>query len=264
MDPVANKVGPSLQLCKMTNPATNFVFVNEINSSPDGVGDRQQVKSLVRSHARKHFAKEFKQKHKGRSRKEAAPQKWTPLASKDPGDNTAEFLLHDDCCPSSVLERPGLPDSDTCALAYGTDFPHEDDSAVIESHMAPLKSPPESANSSASASHASILRGDLATYCKACGGKIHSPIAQRHKTNQKGKATTRHEWEVSREQSPLEFLGAGRVDPFSSYPVEKPDRAMHELMDLSKLPDLHLPSPHLSPELILHRCHLLTPRSRSR
>ena len=31
--------------------------------------------------------------------------------------------------------------------------------------------------------------------------------------------------------SPLELLGSGRVDPFSSYPVELSDRVVHELMD---------------------------------
>ena len=29
---------------------------------------------------------------------------------------------------------------------------------------------------------------------------------------------------------PIEILGAGRVDPFLSYPVEKPDRTLHEVI----------------------------------
>jgi hypothetical protein len=36
------------------------------------------------------------------------------------------------------------------------------------------------------------------------------------------------------EMSPLEVLGAGRVDPFLSYPVEDADKSLHEVMDLSK------------------------------
>jgi hypothetical protein len=40
--------------------------------------------------------------------------------------------------------------------------------------------------------------------------------------------------------SPLEILGAGRVDPFLSYPVEKPESSLHELMDFGKLTGSYL------------------------
>jgi hypothetical protein len=42
------------------------------------------------------------------------------------------------------------------------------------------------------------------------------------------------------ELSPVEVLGAGRVDPFLSLPVEKSDRAMHEALDHRKWPDIHI------------------------
>jgi hypothetical protein len=54
---------------------------------------------------------------------------------------------------------------------------------------------------------------------------------------------TRHAWQAftdALELNPIEILGASRVDPFSSYPVEWPDRALHEALDHGKSPELHV------------------------
>ena len=56
------------------------------------------------------------------------------------------------------------------------------------------------------------------------------------------------------------LLGAGRVDPFLSYPTEIQDPDIPELVDLRKSPNVQLRSPHygsyLSSELTLDRDYL--------
>jgi hypothetical protein len=46
-----------------------------------------------------------------------------------------------------------------------------------------------------------------------------------------------------KKSSPLEPLGAGRVDPFRSYPVDEASPCLHELMDHGKSHSCPVPSP---------------------
>jgi hypothetical protein len=85
------------------------------------------------------------------------------------------------------------------------------------------------------------VRSNLPSYCEAYGGqgnyrRLNKRSRQKSMNMILGKQGLRR----LLEPSPLEILGAGRIDPFSSYPVEKPDRSLSELMDYGKSPYLYL------------------------
>jgi hypothetical protein len=236
----AGEAGPSQPFFK-PNTTIDFLFVNETgDSSAYRVGARHDI----RSHIRKHCARHFKQKHKIGQKKVAKGQKWIPLASQNPGHSTSEFPLQDEGSQSTLLERPWLASFDIDRLAHNNGVPYRDYSTISDHPEAigqpvALKSFPELRDTDDSESNEPNTEGDLGSYCKTCRAQLHSPIGltKQAQANDRRMIMTRRVWRTPLELSPVEILGAGRVDPFLTYPVEKPDHSLHELMDLGKPPD---------------------------
>lgn len=197
---------------RITN-ATDFVFVNEANHSPRFKALNRQ---RVRSQASSHGARLHKRKHKTLLRL---------LAPQERGHGASQFLPYDKSCPLTILERRTAADSDSKPLAYSNDLSSGDDatlpeeSLVIDVNLPVIESSPEA---DTSVSKPSNSQGNLEFCRRVCEAKSDSIGI-----------TTRQPWNSS-PLSPRGLLGAGRVDPFLSYPVKRPDTDIHELVDLCK------------------------------
>jgi hypothetical protein len=120
-----------------------------------------------------------------------------------------------------------------------------EDKSVTSDHLEAISSPLalksslELLDTDDSESNEPIMQGDVGHYCQTCRSQLHSPISptNRVEANDGRMIMTRQVWKSALELSPIEILRAGRVDPFLSYPIEKPDRSLHELIDLGKSPD---------------------------
>jgi hypothetical protein len=225
----------AIQFSKITmaNTTTDFAFVNESGpSTAHKAGHRQDV----HSHVRKHVAKRFKQKHKI-GRMSEASENLTPLASRNPGHhNTSQLLPLDDYCLSTLFESA----SDTTSLGYAKGLPNEH-AALIPRDSAGIgmsSSTYELAPGTVGANSPGITPSDLQVYFgphyKGSGRILLSSTARKLQPDDERWNVTIPKLKESLDRSPLQFLGAGRVDPFLSLPVKKPDRAMHELVDLCK------------------------------
>jgi hypothetical protein len=201
--------GP-LRLLNIQNPTTDFLFVNQTsNSLAYKAGDCQFIRSHVRKHAARHLRQNHS-KHKGR-KKVATERQCRPPVSRGSGQYTSEYLIHDANCPTAHLNRSWL-------------------SWLSSQDSDPGLRRPD-------------INSGIGSYCKACGSQSNVLIRQRTPENKELMRSPRQSRQALTdallELSPVEVLGAGRVDPFSSCPVEKPDRAMHEALDHRKSPDIH-------------------------
>ena len=189
---------------------TDFLFINQTsNSLLYKAGNCQ----YIRSHVRKRPEKQFQQKrskHKERQKGEIKRES-RPLVPPGPGQSTFESLFHDANCPTARLDRSWL--SWLASLDTHTGLSRREGNTGIESS------------------------------CKACGSQSNLPTGQRPQEN-KERVRPRQSRQAGTDAllklSPIEVLGAGRVDPFSSFPVEKPDRALLEALDHRKSPDLYV------------------------
>jgi hypothetical protein len=209
---------------RIIHTTTDFVFVNEANHSP-------QFKALkrhtVRSQARIHSARLLKQKHKTELR---------PLAPQKRGHSASRFLPHDKIRPLAILEgrirTVAGSDSDSKPLAHSND-PSSGDDVTLS-----VESSPEGVDINTTVSRISNSQGKLEFYRKIFGTKSDSI---RITTTQPRNSSY---------LSPRALLGAGRVDPFLSYPRQEPD--IHELADLCKSSNVVRRSSHWISILIFH------------
>jgi hypothetical protein len=218
LGPSGDESGPSRPPRKerMTDATTDFVFVNETNRSPRFKAlNRQRVRSKARSHS----ARLLKQKPETGLRS---------LAPQRRGHGASRFLPRGNSRPLTILERRTVAGSDSKPLAYSNDLLSGDDatsseeSPVIDVNLSVIESSPEAEDTNTSVSQPSTSQGHLDFYHKLWGRKSTSiGITTRRPRN-------------SSHPSPRGLLGAGRVDPFLSYPVERPDPDIHELVDLCK------------------------------
>jgi hypothetical protein len=181
---------------------TNFVFVNEADHSPRFKALKRHT---VRAQARIHSARLLKQQAKTGLR-QLAPQKR--------GHGASRFLAHDKCRPLTILERRKVAGSGSKPLAHSNDLSFGDDAALSE------ESSPERVDINTTVSQLSNSQGKLEFY----------PQIFRAKSDLIG-ITTTQAWNSSH-LSPRGVLGAGRADPFLSYPRLEPD--IPELADLCK------------------------------
>jgi hypothetical protein len=73
-------------------------------------------------------------------------------------------------------------------------------------------------------------------YCSACGERREVGHGRHYHESKVEEASTticRHSWRTP-QQSPVDPLGAGRKDPFSSLPIENPTEKDHESIDHGK------------------------------
>jgi hypothetical protein len=214
----------------MADTTTDFAFVNESGpSTANKTGHRQKV----HSHVRKQVAKRFKQKHKI-GRKSETSENLTPLASRNPGHHNAyQFLPSDDYCLSNLFESA----SDTNSLSNAEGLPNEQ-AAKVSAGIGVPPSTYELAPGTVDANSPDFSPSNLQVYFgphyKGPGRMFLSSTARKIQQVDERWNVTIPKLKESLDPSPLQFLGAGRVDPFLSLPVKKPDRAMHELVDLCK------------------------------
>lgn len=187
-----------------TDKAGTFLFVNEsINLPPRRIGHSHDI----RSHVRRHTARQVKTVQK----KAETERKLAPRLPKDLEHSTFELMLcHRD------LRYEDLP-----AIS-----PHLDGTGV--NLLLASKDFDELQNTDDALSR---------YYCKTCGAQLHSPndLTKRVHAGQLHMAEKIARLPLA--LNPVELLGAGRVDPFLSYPVDNPGRYIHEMIDLGELPN---------------------------
>lgn len=213
----SEEVAPSL--FDASEPPT-FLFVNETSNAPQY---KQGNRHDVRSHVRKHTAKQFGITHKTPRKRAPALPKYAPLTTQGLDSGSSKDLEHDRNCSLSVpptLRQGVSTRSDSLSEAptlIEIDEPHPDttpDSAVAEN--------PEP----------SELHRGLITYCRACGQPLNrSKLKQRYLSKDGSLARKKSTGKILLNSSPVQAFGAGRIDPFSSLPMDEPDSYSRELID---------------------------------
>ena len=218
-----------------------------MNSTGDSVAFRVGNRSEIRSHVRKGVSKRFRQKPSAGQRKLAAqPILKDSVPYNAELDNSEESSPIEDF-PSSHLEstrlertgRENLPLSTAPPLRELPILPKKYDSIIFNAwaedsitELTDISSP--QATVLCHCSHGSSAS------CKTCSGTLKSrKLGQRAQRRSGSVLIRRRGFDGQLKLSPLELLGAGRVDPFWSYPVENADNSLHELMDFGKLVYLH-------------------------
>jgi hypothetical protein len=228
-----------------------FLFVNETTSAPAfKLGGRQDI----RSHVRRNVARNFRQIHKGKktAREQQGELVRYPRLAPQRSSDAEHYQHHTQSCGHSQVSTSSIPpiepknSSSNLSVVDSKERknPQTPVSASGEEASAGIKPKAIHATSS-DPDHETIAPsshnlGEATTpkhppvFCPTCGSKLFSTDT----TGGNGKGT---ELAVSRlfrgrgfNHSPVEVLGSGRIDPFLSYPLEKPTIKMHELMDHGK------------------------------
>jgi hypothetical protein len=212
------------------NPSTSFLFVNETGESS---GYKRGYRRDIRSHVRKHSAK-----LNTRLKREAPQSRLKSLVPQTPEQDDSEPPIYQGDSQSDLTEAstPSFKNENspllmnclplrTPSVVSGWSTTSDCRAPTIEFITEPtiIGSPDASALG---------CTGDHLCSCNLCGEKSNS---LRSNQTAKGKARSmivkRQRLNKLPQLSPLSVLGAGRVDPFSSYPVSHPDNSLHELMD---------------------------------
>jgi hypothetical protein len=207
--------------------SSKFLFVHETG---DSAAQKHGNRSAIRSHVTATVKRRFREAHK-------TTRKGTRKIR--PKNLSLGSQPHDSNCPASmtatIASRPSLtfsiPDGDV--LASDTEDLHTVQQALPEATTAISINPSPSA-----------LAGDSLipsirkvnepwkasiSYCKACGMPLG--LIQ---PDQSLDLAKRYSGTKSTTPSPVEILGAGRVDPFSCYPITLNGKG-NELLDHCKL-----------------------------
>jgi hypothetical protein len=201
-----------------TSGPSNFLFVNETSNAPSYKSGRRHD---IRSHVRKHNLKQFKETHKTARKRTTILLKYAPLTTRSLESDASCYLEHHRDCPFPKTR-----------LRFSTrdSGPLSEASTLIELNESLYSTTPPSAV--AGTPEPSELQGDLTTYCKACGQPLSRPeFKQRYLSKDRSLIPRRSKWKIPLKSSPVEALGAGRIDPFSSLPMDKPSRHSLELID---------------------------------
>lgn len=201
-----------------TSGPSSFFFVNETSDAPSyKPGKRHDV----RSHIRRYNSKQFKETHKTAGKRATSRPKYAPLTTRSLESDTSCYLEHNRDCPSPKTRlRFSTRDSGSLSEA----------STLIKLNESPCNSiPPSTVTETLEPSK---LQGGLTTYCKACGQPLSRPkLKQRYLSKDGSLIPGTSMWKILLKPSPVEALGAGRVDPFSSFPMDEPSRSSLELID---------------------------------
>ena len=213
--------------------SSRFLFVHATgDSAAYKHGNRPAIRSHVRSTAR--VAREFKGEHRmARKGKRAVRSKNPPLEPQN---------HHSNCLASLTISLPpkssltfSIPDTDV--LASGTQGLHieqqalSEDTTIINTNPSPFVLAGDSFISDIQ--NVSEQRKASVPYCKACGrplggeGYLIQAIERINSTKRSSG------WKLTSTPSPVGVLGAGRTDPFSSYPMKSNDK-VNELLDHRK------------------------------
>lgn len=215
--------------------SSKFLFVHATgDSAAYKHGNRPAIRSHVRSTAR--AARGYKEDHNmaRKGKRKAIRPKNPPL----------EPQHHHSNCPASLtISLPprssltfSIPDADV--LASGTQGLHieqqalSEDTTMINTNPSPFALAGDSFI--ADVRNVGEQRKASVSYCKACGRPLKGEgylIQAIERINSTKRSSG---WKLTTTPSPVEILGAGRTDPFSSYPMKSNDK-VNELLDHRKL-----------------------------
>ena len=199
-------------LPKRSEPS-GFLFVNETGGARSyKLGNRQDV----RAHIRRVSAKQFHTTHKGIKTRDARLPKYAPLTTRGAAAESSKKVEHDKSCSKSGFKTEEGSRSVSNASMLGIQDPLT--GQVTETTQ--LEFIPKSTD-------LDRLHGHLRAYCAACGRALSRPQARKRLLSQHGSL-------VPVKPKPpdiVKVLGAGRLDPFSSLPMDESSRYSHELLD---------------------------------
>jgi hypothetical protein len=197
---------------------SNFLFVNETSDAPSY---RPGKRHDIRAHVRKHNSEQFRQTHKTARQRATTRPKYTLLAARSPESGASCHLEPNRDFPTPEITLR-FSNRDLGFLSKA--------SALIELNESLYSTTPRSVI--AETPGPSENQTDLTTYCKACGQPLSRPkLKQRYLSKDGSLIPVTSMWKILLKPSPVEALGAGRVDPFSSLPLDKPSRSSLELID---------------------------------
>jgi Fungal specific transcription factor domain len=199
-----------------TPEPSNFLFVNETSHTPSF---KQGKRRDVKSHVRRLAHEQFRKTHKTPLKRATTLPTYAPLVSQSLDSETSKDLEHDKDClsRSSPITSSGLatPDSDsasgvTLVELYESESPN---ATILQSTVDENSEPSE--------------RQGPGPYCRACGQPL-----QRIRHLSKDRGLIRRSFKRGMPlPNPVGVLGAGRVDPFSTLPMEEPNLHSQELLD---------------------------------
>jgi hypothetical protein len=201
-----------------TSGPSNFLFVNQTSAAPPyKLGNRHDV----HSHVRKYNWKKFRETHEAARKRTTTRPKYALLPAQSLESDASCYLEYDKDCPSpKTTLRLSTRDSDSLYKA----------STLVELNESPYSTTPPSAV--AETPEPGGLQGDLTTHCKICRQPLNRPkFKQRYLSRDRSPTTRRPMWKIPLKPSSVEALGAGRIDPFSSLPIDNPSRYSLELID---------------------------------
>jgi hypothetical protein len=192
---------------------SSFMFVNESSAAPTyKSGNRRDV----RAHVRKVVSKQFGLTHKKPKQRAERLPKYAPLKTKVADPTTAPLASHHRDCPKHALAILQASFSTSTTLIEITESRSKTISRTVITEI-----------SDATGDH-----GPSASYCPACGQPLSLVGNRQIRANKESKSVA---FSAQRQKSNLiGFLGAGRVDPFSSLPMDETDKYSQELLDHGK------------------------------
>jgi len=227
-----NETVSTSQLDEFNGPGSSkFLFVH---ATGDSAAHKHGNRSAIRSHVAARVGREFKEVHKT-----ARKRTRRPIRPNNPPPGPQP---HDGNCPASLTATPSLRSS----LAFSIPDGNVLASATKDLHTEQQDLPEATTVINISLSPFALAGDSLVrhiqkvdeqqkasiSYCKACGrpvgGEGHLTQAFQSIESAKG-----YSGKNSTTLSPVEILGAGRVDPFSSYPM-KLNGKDNELLDHRK------------------------------
>jgi hypothetical protein len=220
-------------------PSTSFLFVNETGESS---GYKKGYRRDIRSHVRKHAAK-----LNTRLKREASQSRLKSLVPQTPEQDDSEPPIDQEDSQSDLADAstPSFKNENSPLLMNC--LPFRAPSVVPEwSTTSDCRAPTiqfitEPTIIGSPDASAPDCTGDYLCSCNLCGEKSNSSRSNQTAKRKAGSMIVKRQKLNKRPQlSPFSVLGAGRVDPFSSYPVSDPDNSLHELMDFGTFAPSHL------------------------
>jgi hypothetical protein len=228
-----NETVSTSKLGEFNGPGSSkFLFVHVTG---DSAAHKHGNHSIIRSHVTTRVRREFKEVHK-------TARKGTRKAIR-PNDTPLGLQPHDSNCPATLTatfsSRSSLtfsiPDDDTL-ISTTKDLQIGQQALPEATTVININPSPFALSGDSFIRHIRKVdeqRKASISYCKACGRTLGGE-GHLIQAFQNIESANRYSGKNSTTPSPVEIVGAGRVDPFSSY-LMKPDDRCNELLDHCKL-----------------------------
>ncbi|KAE9364172.1 hypothetical protein N431DRAFT_563560 [Stipitochalara longipes BDJ] len=189
---------------------SGFMFVNESSDAPMyKSGNRRDV----RAHVRKVVSRQFGLTHKTSGQRAERSPKYAPLTMKAAAPAIAPNAnYHQDCSKcASTIDQASLPTTTT--LIEITESRVKTTSRTIVTQIShPVGNQPPSSS-----------------YCHACGQPLRRQLHNKIRSTKESNLVSPNG--QRKKSNPVGLLGAGRVDPFSSLPMDETGQFSQELLD---------------------------------